>query len=77
MKTLAFSTSVEPLVIAPPVFALESAIGWDRRLRAVRPERNPAGEIHPIEVAPFVRSWRASLGSDYAEWAKSMPGSEG
>lgn len=76
MKSLAFSTPVEPLVIAPPVFALETAIGWDRRLRAVRPERVAAGDVHPIEVAPFVRSWRASLGSDYAEWAQSMPGRE-
>lgn len=77
MKSVAFSAPLEPLVIAPPVFALEGAIGWDRRLRAVRPERVAASEVHPIEVAPYVRSWRASLGSDYAEWAKSMPGSEG
>jgi hypothetical protein len=77
MNTLAVAPSVEPIVIAPAVFAPESAAGVDRPLRAARPDRVPANETHPIEVAAYVRSWRASLGNDYADWAKSLPGGEG
>lgn len=70
-----FPVSVD---LPPPPYYVSGAVWWDRSPDETDPTGGPgapAGFSHDREEGQ-VRAWRASLGSDYADWCEAAPGSE-